>query len=212
MQKTGCYDCEIRNSVNGETVSCSVVSSDACELTLDPNTAYKQLVLSLCDRKVSCVEQMQSYPNHADRFEQYPQLLCRNALTGRCYWEVEWRGEVDIAVAYGRIKRNGKSVDCRFGRNNQSWSLLCSVGGYSVWHDNRETVIPLPSSPSCVSNRVAVYVDCPAGTLSFYSVYSCKLIHLHTFNSTFIEPIYAGFGFGFGFGSWLGFSVFLCEL
>ncbi|CAI5682229.1 unnamed protein product [Oreochromis niloticus] len=43
--------------------------------------------------------------------------------------------------------------------------------------------------------RAAVYVDCPAGTLSFYRVSSDSLIHLHTFNTTFTEPLYPGFGF-----------------
>ncbi|MGL5902995.1 MAG: SPRY domain-containing protein, partial [Cetobacterium sp.] len=43
-----------------------------------------------------------------------------------------------------------------------------------------------------MSNRVGVYVDVSAGTLSFYSV-SDTLTHLHTFNTTFTEPLYAGF-------------------
>ncbi|KAI3363944.1 hypothetical protein L3Q82_001522 [Scortum barcoo] len=46
----------------------------------------------------------------------------------------------------------------------------------------------------CSFYRVAVYVDCPAGTLSFYRVSSDTLIHLHTFNTTFTEPLYPGFG------------------
>ncbi|KAM9339617.1 NLR family CARD domain-containing protein 3-like [Symphorus nematophorus] len=63
----------------------------------------------------------------------------------------------------------------------------------------------------------AVYVDCAAGSLSFYRVSSDKLIHLHTFNTTFTEPLYPGFGFGFGFGVEslmlsLESSVSLCSL
>ncbi|KAL4009093.1 hypothetical protein ACER0C_002945 [Sarotherodon galilaeus] len=41
--------------------------------------------------------------------------------------------------------------------------------------------------------RAAVYVDCPAGTLSFYRVSSDTLIHLHTFNTTFTQTLYPGF-------------------
>ncbi|CAI5684780.1 unnamed protein product [Oreochromis niloticus] len=55
--------------------------------------------------------------------------------------------------------------------------------------------------------RVAVYVDCPAGTLSFYRVSSDTLIHLHTVNTTFTEPVYPGFGF-WSYGSTLS----LCSL
>ncbi|XP_067454385.1 NLR family CARD domain-containing protein 3-like [Thunnus thynnus] len=167
-----------------------------CQLTLDPNTAHRKLKLSDNNRKVTCVKEDQSYPDHPDRFDHWKQLLCRNDLTGRCYWEVEWRRRVDISVTYRGISRKGDSKDCLFGYNDQSWSLFCSDRGYSVRHNNRETSISSSSSSSSsVSNRVAVYVDCPAGTLSFHRVSSDTLIHLHTFNTTFTQPLCAGFGF-----------------
>ncbi|XP_062293235.1 NLR family CARD domain-containing protein 3-like [Scomber scombrus] len=178
-----------------------------CELTLDPNTAHRNLKLSDNNRKVTYVKEDQSYPDHPDRFDSMPQLLCRNVLTGRCYWEVEWEGSGLIAVTYGDISRKGGRPDSWFGGNDQSWSLECSDGGYCVWHDKRGTD---PSSPSSsVSNRVAVYVDCPAGTLSFYKVSSDTLIHLHTFNTTFTQPLYAGFVF---WSARFGHTVSLCSL
>ncbi|XP_067465164.1 stonustoxin subunit beta-like [Thunnus thynnus] len=178
-----------------------------CRLTLDPNTANRILKLSDNNRKVTYVEEDQSYPDHPDRFDYCPQLLCRNDLTGRCYWEVEWSGRVYISVSYRGISRKGDSVDCLFGRNDQSWSLICSAGGrYSVCHNKRSTSISSSSSSSSsVSNRVAVYVDCPAGTLSFYRVSSDTLIHLHTFNTTFTQPLCAGFRV-----YWSDSSVSLC--
>ncbi|XP_028254282.1 NACHT, LRR and PYD domains-containing protein 12-like, partial [Parambassis ranga] len=160
-----------------------------CQLEVDTNSVHTNLKLSDNNRKVTHVEEEQPYPDHPDRFDWCPQLLCRNVLTGRCYWEVEWRGEVEISVSYRRIRRKGNSDDCRFGENNQSWSLICSDRGYSVWHNNRGTSI----SSSSVSHRAAVYVDCPAGTLSFYRVSSDTLIHLHTFSTTFTQPLHAGF-------------------
>uniref|UniRef100_A0A3Q4IBZ6 B30.2/SPRY domain-containing protein n=1 Tax=Neolamprologus brichardi TaxID=32507 RepID=A0A3Q4IBZ6_NEOBR len=164
------------------------------------------LQLSDNNRKVTRVEEVQSYPDHPDRFDVYPQLLCRNGLTGRCYWEVEWRGNVYISVSYRRIRRKGGSNDCVFGHNEQSWCLYCSDGAPRyVWHNYRQTFISTSSSSSSVSNRVAVYVDCPAGTLSFYRVSSDTLIHLHTFNTTFTQTLYPGFWFRFP-----GASVSLC--
>ncbi|XP_030261551.1 NACHT, LRR and PYD domains-containing protein 3-like isoform X2 [Sparus aurata] len=165
-----------------------------CELTVDTNTINRELKLSDNNRTVTRVREKQPYPDHPERFDFW-QLLCRNGLTGRCYWEVEWRGDVDISVSYRGISRRGNSDDCWFGRNDQSWSLNCSDDGgrYSVWHNNRSTVLS-SSSFSSGSNRVAVYVDCPAGTLSFYRV-SDSLIHLHTFNTTFTEELYPGFLF-----------------
>ncbi|XP_073348594.1 protein NLRC3-like [Pagrus major] len=182
----------------------------ACELTLDPDTAYRKLKLSDDNKNVSTVREYQPYPDHPERFDCFCQLLCMTGLTGRCYWEVEWRGAVHIAVTYRGIRRKGNSADCRFGMNNRSWSLSCSGGGYSVWHNDRVTDLPLRSSSS--SGRVAVYVDCPAGTLSFYRVSSDTLIHLHTFNTTFTEPLYPGFGIGIGFGIRSSGSVSLCQL
>nr|WPK86752.1 NLR_family_CARD_domain-containing_3-like protein 1 [Sebastes schlegelii] len=165
-----------------------------CQLELDTNTVHRKLKLSDNNRKVTCVREDQSYPHHPDRFSYYPQLLCRTGLTGRCYWEVEWRGiVVYISVSYRGISRRGDGRDCVFGGNDQSWNLICSGDGYYVWHNDRQT--PISSSSSSSSGRVAVYVDCPAGTLSFYRVSSDTLIHLHTFSTTFTEPLYTGFGF-----------------
>ncbi|XP_022619510.1 NLR family CARD domain-containing protein 3-like isoform X2 [Seriola dumerili] len=162
----------------------------ACELELDTNTVHRNLKLSDNNRTVTWVEEDHSYPDHPARFDFWLQLLCRNGLTGRCYWEVEWIGEVHISVSYRGIRRKGNSKDCVFGGNDQSWSLYCSHhDGYSVRHNYRETSI----SSSSVSNRVAVYVDCPAGTLSFYRVSSDTLTHIHTFNTTFTQPLYPGF-------------------
>ncbi|XP_078032439.1 uncharacterized protein LOC144467503 [Epinephelus lanceolatus] len=166
----------------------------SCELTIDTNTVNREIKLSDNNRKVTHVEEDQSYPDHPDRFDGWAQLLCRTGLTGRCYWEVEWRGRVYISVSYRGIRRRGDRDDCLFGWNDQSWSLICYDGGYSVWHNSRRTSIPSSSSSSS-SGRVAVYVDCPAGTLSFFTVSSDTLIHLHTFNTTFTEPLYPGFGF-----------------
>ncbi|XP_078021872.1 protein NLRC3-like isoform X2 [Epinephelus lanceolatus] len=188
----------------------------SCELTIDTNTVNTELKLSDNNRKVTYVEEVQSYPDHPDRFDYWPQLLCRTGLTGRCYWEVEWRGGVYISVSYRGISRRGNGTDCVFGGNNQSWSLDCSAGRYSVWYNNKETLLSSsssPSSPTSVSGRVAVYVDCPAGTLSFFTVSSDTLIHLHTFNTTFTEPLYPGFGFGLRSRFWSsGSSVSLCSL
>ncbi|XP_034542019.1 NLR family CARD domain-containing protein 3-like isoform X1 [Notolabrus celidotus] len=162
-----------------------------CELTLDSNTAHRRLRLSEDNRKVKRLIEDQPYPDHPDRFDSCHQLLCRDGLTGCCYWEVELRGWVYISVSYRGIRRKGDSDNCVFGCNDQSWSLSCTDGGYSVLHNNRENVLRLSSS--CDSQRVAVYVDYPAGTLTFYRVSSDALIHLHTFSTTFTEPLYPGF-------------------
>ncbi|KAM9309164.1 protein NLRC3-like [Pholidichthys leucotaenia] len=176
-----------------------------CQLELDPNSVNGELELSDNHRKVTWVTEDQKYPDHPDRFDGfYPQLMFRNVLTGHCYWEVEWRGEVWISVSYRGIRRKGGSDDCKFGYNSQSWSLICTDDrGYSVYHNDVVT----PISSSSVSNRVGVYVDCLGGILSFYDIFSETLIHLHTFNTTFTEPLYPGLRFVF-----YDSSVSLCSV
>uniref|UniRef100_A0A9J7ZM49 Uncharacterized protein n=1 Tax=Cyprinus carpio carpio TaxID=630221 RepID=A0A9J7ZM49_CYPCA len=164
----------------------------AYNLTLDPNTANTHLTLSERNRKMTHVEEKRPYADHPERFDECPQVLCKESLTGRCYWEAEWGGNINIAVAYKGISRKGKSNDSLFGYNVKSWSLHCFNDRFTVYHDNKSTEISVSSHQS---KRVGVYVDVSAGTLSFYSVSDTHtLTHLHTFNSTFTEPLYAGFG------------------
>ncbi|KAI4891286.1 hypothetical protein NFI96_003881 [Prochilodus magdalenae] len=93
----------------------------SCELTLDPNTAHRRLSLCEENRKVVCVREEQSYPDHPERFDDWEQVLCRESLTGRCYWEAEWSGGVEKAVTYKGIRRRGGGLrDCLFGLNVNS--------------------------------------------------------------------------------------------
>ncbi|KAM9531148.1 tripartite motif-containing protein 16-like isoform 1-T1 [Salvelinus alpinus] len=160
----------------------------SCQLTLDPNTAYKHLSLSKGNRKVTCTGQVQPYPDHPDRFTSWWQVLCREGLSGRCYWEVEWTGNVFTAVSYKDISRTETGIDGVFGFNNKSWSLMCYRSDYCFKHNNVETKVSGPQS-----SRVGVYLDHKAGTLSFYSV-SDTMTLLHRVQTTFTQTLYPGFG------------------
>ncbi|KAM9471279.1 NACHT, LRR and PYD domains-containing protein 3-like isoform 1-T2 [Salvelinus alpinus] len=162
-----------------------------CDLTLDPNTVNRLLSLSEENRKVTWRREEQPYPDHPERFKVWEQVLCREGLTGRCYWEAEWSGRgAVIGVTYKGISRREGGNDCCLGYNDKSWSLICSDNRYYAWHNNNDTTIDvLPSS----SHRVGVYLDWPAGTLSFYRASSDTLTHLITITSTFTEALYPGF-------------------
>ncbi|XP_036421317.1 NACHT, LRR and PYD domains-containing protein 12-like [Colossoma macropomum] len=165
----------------------------AVNLTLDPNTVNRNLSLSERNRKVETKWKDQSYPDHPDRFDSWPQVLSVESLTGRCYWEVQWSGNIAVlSVSSRRIGRKGSSDDCVFARNNLSWTLNCVGNSYSFWHKSQKTDLPAPPSPS---NRVGVYLDWESGTVSFYSVSpkTHTLTHLHTLFTTFTEPLYTGF-------------------
>ncbi|XP_032420363.1 tripartite motif-containing protein 16-like [Xiphophorus hellerii] len=158
----------------------------SCKITLDPNTAHTKLVLSEGNRKVTWMDQHQSYSSHPERFTVYHQVLSKESLTGRCYWEVEWRGTVYVSVAYKNISRTGGGNDCRFGGNDKSWTLNCCQNSFKFGHNNIWTSVSGP-----VSSRVGVYLDHRAGILSFYSV-SESMTLIHRVQTRFTEPLHAG--------------------
>nr|XP_055025160.1 NACHT, LRR and PYD domains-containing protein 3-like isoform X2 [Misgurnus anguillicaudatus] len=161
-----------------------------CPLTLDPDTANTRLVLSNQGRMVERVEWDQSYPKHENRFEDQEQVMCKERLSGRCYWEVKWTVGAYIAVTYRGIRKKGGS-DCRFGWNDKSWSVFCAFDRFTAWHDNKNPDIHhVPSK----CDRVGVYLDKPAGILSFYAISDTNTrTDIHTFHTTFTEDLYAGF-------------------
>ncbi|XP_077065484.1 E3 ubiquitin/ISG15 ligase TRIM25-like [Siphateles boraxobius] len=168
------------------------------QFTLDLNTVNKYLRLSERNRVITNTLTEQSYPDHQDRFDDVcPQVLCRESVCGRCYWEIKWSGRVLISVSYKSISRKGGGFDCMFGRKDQSWSLICSSSSYSFIHNSIETKLTVkPISRRigvCVDNRrIGVYVDHSAGTLSFYSV-SDTMSLIHTVQTTFTQTLYPGF-------------------
>ncbi|XP_023820823.1 tripartite motif-containing protein 16-like [Oryzias latipes] len=174
----------------------------SCQITLDPNTANRQLLLSEENRKVTFMEKPQSDFYYPDTFLYFFQVLSRESLTGRCYWEVEWRGEyVCVAVAYKNISRSGDESE--FGFSDKSWSLDCFQDSFSFYHNSIKTSISAP-----VSSRVGVYLDHRAGVLSFYSV-SESMTLLHRVQTTFTQTLHAGLRLGFGC---VGATAEFCKL
>ncbi len=175
----------------------------------------KLLHLSERNRVITDTNTDQSYPDHPDRFDYYPQVLCRESVCGRCYWKLEWSGvDVFISVSYKSIRRKGRGIECLFGYNDQSWSLICSRSSYSFIHNNIKTDLSVKPISSRIGvydddddddddiRRIGVFVDHGAGTLSFYSV-SDTMSLIHTVQTTFTQTLYPGFRFGSG-------SVKLC--
>ncbi|XP_049453538.1 tripartite motif-containing protein 16-like [Epinephelus fuscoguttatus] len=157
------------------------------EITLDPNTANTHLLLSEGNRRATVMTEEQSYPSHPDGFIKYWQVLSRESLTGRCYWEVEWSGEgVYVAIAYKNISRVGGRNECGFGLNDKSWALDCDSNSYILRYNDVETPVSGPQS-----SRIGMYLDHSAGILSFYSV-SETMTLLHRVQTTFTQPLYAG--------------------
>ncbi|XP_047205612.1 E3 ubiquitin/ISG15 ligase TRIM25-like [Girardinichthys multiradiatus] len=158
----------------------------SCSLSLDPNTAFENLLLSDGNTKVTWTKKAQEYPYHQERFTKYDQVLCSEGLSGVCYWEVEWKGpRVEVAVCY---KGPNMEESC-FGYNEQSWSICFTNSGCTFWHNELKTKVLAPRS-----STVGVYLNHKAGSLSFYSVSSSgQLELLQKVLTTFSQPLYPGF-------------------
>uniref|UniRef100_A0A8C1XU82 NACHT, LRR and PYD domains-containing protein 12-like n=1 Tax=Cyprinus carpio TaxID=7962 RepID=A0A8C1XU82_CYPCA len=172
----------------GESRITAGLKKCVCFLTLDPNTAHTDLSLSEENRKVTHVREKQPYPDHPDRFDDVWQVLCSDSVCGRCYWEIECSGYVEISVSYKSISRKGSSNECVFGYNHQSWSLICFPDSYSFRHNKIETDLPVKP----IISRIGVFVEYSTGTLSFYSI-SDTMSLIHTVQTTFTQPLYPGF-------------------
>uniref|UniRef100_A0A3B3Z9N2 B30.2/SPRY domain-containing protein n=1 Tax=Periophthalmus magnuspinnatus TaxID=409849 RepID=A0A3B3Z9N2_9GOBI len=161
------------------------------EITLDPNTAHTRLSLSDGNRRVTVMREDQSYQDHPDRFRGWCQILSKESLIGRCYWEVEWSGRwgARIAVSYREFQRKG-SDECAFGYNDKSWALDCDKTSYSFWFNTVQSQVSGP-----IQSRIGVYLDHSSGVLAFYSISESTMSLLHRVQTRFTHPLYAGVRF-----------------
>ncbi|XP_046715913.1 E3 ubiquitin/ISG15 ligase TRIM25 isoform X2 [Silurus meridionalis] len=176
----------------------------ACDLTFDPNTAHRRLVLSEDDTKATLHTAAQSYPDVPERFDSWTQILSLQPISStRCYWEVEWRGRgSSVGVASASMPRKGADAKAGLGYNNQSWSLELSDMFCAAMHANQKQEISVTYCP-----RVGVFLNQEEESLSFYGV-DDVLMHLHTFHSVSCsQPLFAAFGVGSGVGVGLDFAM-----
>uniref|UniRef100_A0A3B4DNZ6 Uncharacterized protein n=1 Tax=Pygocentrus nattereri TaxID=42514 RepID=A0A3B4DNZ6_PYGNA len=175
------------------------------EPTMDPNSAYRHIRLSEGDRKATLRAENQNYPEHADRFLYWRQVMCREPLAGSpYYWEVEWTGQkMTIGVAYKDMARSAADDSSRLGHNEHSWSLYWSGTGFSLWHAGKETTLSAPKA-----RHIGVYIDQQAGILAFYRVSQNQAHQICCVETEFSAPLYPGFRFWSGVGS----NITLCHL
>ncbi|XP_041049654.1 E3 ubiquitin/ISG15 ligase TRIM25-like isoform X2 [Carcharodon carcharias] len=156
-------------------------------LSLDPKTANCNLILSDDLRSVRWTEHEQPQPPHPERFKKYPQVLCSQSFSsGSHSWDVDtdgnnWR----IGLVCQSVEREG--VKSEFGNNSKSWCLDFYVDSLSAVHNCQFSPLPLIRNP-----RIQVQLNYEAGTVSFHQV-TDSLRQLHTFQTTFTEPVFPAF-------------------
>ncbi|XP_068115602.1 tripartite motif-containing protein 75-like [Hyperolius riggenbachi] len=159
---------------------------EAKYILLDASTAYCNLSISDDMTTVSWSTMKQERPGTQHRFKTYAQVLSFNIFcSGRHYWDVDVSksGHWKIGMSYPSIERRG--AESGIGNNDKSWVLYMCNGQCCVTHSKREIQL----SATVSGGTIRIYLDYEAGQLSFY-VRSTETTHLHTFFSTFTEPLH----------------------
>ncbi|XP_065271440.1 butyrophilin subfamily 1 member A1-like [Emys orbicularis] len=132
-------------------------------VTLDPDTAHPQLVLSDDRKSVRCGDTRQNPPDNPERFDTEPWVLgCEGFTSGRHCWEVEV-----VAGRYWAVGMARESVR-RKGRISHSpeegiWAVERGWWGQFQALTSPETPLPLSRAPS----RIRVCLDCDRGQVTF---------------------------------------------
>ncbi|KAM9119673.1 E3 ubiquitin-protein ligase TRIM15-like [Pangshura tecta] len=130
---------------------------DKANVTLDPDTAHPELIVSADQRNVRRGPH-QALPKNPERFDIEPSVLgCEGFTSGRHYWEVGVGGVCAVGVTRESVRRKGW---ISLYPEQGIWAVLCWKSQYRA-HTSPEQIIPL--SPSRGPRRIRVYLDYEVG-------------------------------------------------
>ncbi|XP_044840182.1 E3 ubiquitin-protein ligase TRIM39-like [Mauremys mutica] len=156
------------------------------DVTLDPDTAHPDLILSEDRKRVRRGDKRQDLPNNPERFDRCVCVLGTEGFVGgRRYWEVEVgdKPEWDLGVCRESVSRKGRVT---YTPGNGYWVVWLRGGEYKACTSLR-TPLPVSVRPS----RVGIFLDYEAGEVSFYNVTDRS--HLFSFTDTFSGTLHPYF-------------------
>uniref|UniRef100_A0A9J8CKU0 E3 ubiquitin-protein ligase TRIM39-like n=1 Tax=Cyprinus carpio carpio TaxID=630221 RepID=A0A9J8CKU0_CYPCA len=160
----------------------------AVDVTLDPDTAHPDLILSDDGKQVRCGDIRQKLPDTPERFDPCPCVLGKEGFSsGRFYFEVQVKGKTkwDLGVARESINRKGK-ITVR--PSDGQWTVVLRNGDEYKACAGPPVSLSLRVKPQ----RVGVFVDYEEGLVSFYDVESSS--HIYSFTAqSFTEKLYPYF-------------------
>ncbi|CDQ95004.1 unnamed protein product [Oncorhynchus mykiss] len=160
----------------------------AVDVTLDPDTAHRGLIMSEDGKRVKHGDTKQHLPDKPVRFSTCLCILGKEGFSsGRFYFEVIVKGKTnwDLGLARESINRKGKIT------------LSPKNGYWTVWLRNGEQYKAISSHSNLLSLRekpqkLGVFVDYEEGQISFYDVEARS--HIYSFTGcTFTEKLYPYF-------------------
>ncbi|XP_042566295.1 uncharacterized protein LOC105888532 isoform X2 [Clupea harengus] len=149
------------------------ITQYAVDVTLDPDTAENNLILSADGKQVRHVDTPQNLPDNPKRFDPVVNVLGKQGFTsGRFYYEVEVSGKTawDLGVARESINRKGRIT---LSPENGHWTIWLRNGDEYEAHAGPSILLSLKEKPE----RVGVFVDYEAGLVSFYDADRWNLIY-----------------------------------
>ncbi|XP_073166901.1 zinc finger protein RFP-like [Lepidochelys kempii] len=142
-------------------------------VTLDPDTAHPQLVLSADGKGVRRGHEQRDLPDNPERFDSVLSVLGREGFaSGRCYWEVEVGvgGIWSVGVARESVRRKGRMSNYP---EQEIWAVGHWGSQYRAY-TSCETILPLPTIP----RRIRVALDYEGGRVAFFDVDNKFLIFI----------------------------------
>ncbi|XP_044839258.1 E3 ubiquitin-protein ligase TRIM39-like isoform X2 [Mauremys mutica] len=175
------------------------------DVTLDPDTANPNLVLSGDRKHVRLGDTRQDLPDNPERFDPMPIVLGAEGFAGgRRYWEVEVGDKAEWALGV-----------CRESVSRKGWVTATPEDGYwavGLWDGeykactSPQTSIPMSVRPS----RFGIFLDYEAGEVSFYNVTDRS--HLFTFTGTFSGKLRPYFCPGLSAGGTNAAPLIICPV
>ncbi len=165
------------------------------DVTLDPDTAHPDLILSDDGKQVRDGDITQKVPDTPERFDYCACVLGKKGFSsGRCYFEVQVKGKTkwDLGVARESINRKGK---IRLSPSDGCWTVILRNGDEYKACAGPSVSLSLRVKPQ----RVGVFVDYEEGLVSFYDVESSS--HIYSFTAqSFTEKLFPYFSPSLNYG------------
>ncbi|XP_015266125.1 PREDICTED: tripartite motif-containing protein 7-like [Gekko japonicus] len=142
-------------------------------VTLDPDTAHPQLILSEGQKSVRRGVKSQSLPNNPERFRGCDAVLgCEGFTASRHFWEVLVGSEEGWRVGVARKSVRRKEY-ITFSPEEGIWA----VGKWSVMYNNSENDCYPPLTASGELKRIRVCLNHTGGRVAFFDADRAALLH-----------------------------------
>ncbi|KAL7880827.1 hypothetical protein SRHO_G00030810 [Serrasalmus rhombeus] len=158
------------------------------DVTLDPDSAHPQLILSDDGKQVRLGDKRQNLPDKPERFDYCVNVLGKEGFSsGRFYYEVQVSGktEWDLGVTTESSNRKEQIIACP---EDGYWTVC-------LRNETEYEALDFPTVPLSLKQtpqKVGVFVDYEEGLVSFYDVESRS--HIYSFTGqSFTEKLYPYF-------------------